>query len=133
MSQVSLPDFTEPDHPVTPETGAALILTSVAMEEMGLAHILNAEGEKIQWILGTLGEGCTSPTGTVDVDDVLAINESVRDTLEAVVAKNLILYLKAGRVLRFLEGDAETGGYANGGKPAPAPAPAPAPVPPQQP
>ncbi|TKD10109.1 hypothetical protein [Polyangium fumosum] len=130
MSQVSLPDFTAPENPVTPEDGAALILTSVAMEEMGLAHILNAEGEKIQWILGTLNASVV-PATSPSVEDVLAINESVRDTLEAVVAKNLILYLKAGRVLRFLESDPTVASDSGGGKPPAAPAPAPAPAPQQ--
>ena len=44
------------------------------MEELGLSHILNAEGEKLQYILGTL-PGLSGPPATVS--DVLAANESV--------------------------------------------------------
>ena len=42
------------------------ILSSIAMKELGLSHILNAEGEKLQYILGTLPGliGPAGPTGT---------------------------------------------------------------------
>ncbi len=41
------------------------------MEKLGLSHILNAEGEKLQYILGTL-PGLSGPPATVS--DVLAAN-----------------------------------------------------------
>ncbi|MDI3283581.1 hypothetical protein [Polyangium sp. 15x6] len=124
---MSRAQFEQGDFPPLPAQNprdvASLVLISIAMEEMGLSHILNAEGEKIQWILGTLEGGATSPANPT-VDQVLDINESVRDTLEAVVAKNLLLHMKAGRVIRFFEAATAPGG---GGAPAPEPAPAPAP------
>ncbi|MDI1451571.1 hypothetical protein QHF85_46445, partial [Polyangium sp. 6x1] len=50
MSNVTIPAFNNlPDF--QREDVASLVLVSIAMEEMGLSHILNAEGEKIQWIL----------------------------------------------------------------------------------
>ncbi|WP_309296670.1 hypothetical protein [Paenibacillus sp. L3-i20] len=61
-----------------------LLLSSIAMEELGLSHILNAEGEKIQYILGTL-PGVSSPISTIS--DVLLINSSVRDTIREVTKK----------------------------------------------
>ncbi len=125
MSQVNIPVFPKQENNGVPdldaEDVALLVLVSISMEEMGLSHILNAEGEKIQWILGTLKEGAPSPAYPT-VAEVLAINQAVLDTLEAVVAKNLILNMKAGKALRVLEYAQETAGYA-----APAPAPAPAP------
>ncbi|HVK63228.1 MAG TPA: hypothetical protein VM694_02070 [Polyangium sp.] len=122
MSNVTIPAFNNlPDF--QREDVASLVLVSIAMEEMGLSHILNAEGEKIQWILGTLGADASKPPAYVTVDDVLAINDSVRDTLEQVVAKNLLLFMKAGRAIRFFEATQGSTHVAAAPDPAPAPAP----------
>jgi len=50
------------------------------MEELGLSHIFNAEGEKLQYVLGT-GDGTTGPAEPATVDDLLEVNKSVRQTL----------------------------------------------------
>ena len=57
------------------------ILASIAMEELALSHILNAEGEKIQHVLGTLTGQTVS---TAPISDLLAIDESVTTMLESV-------------------------------------------------
>jgi hypothetical protein len=67
------------------------ILSSIAMEELGLSHILNAEGEKLQYILGTL-PGLSGPSATVS--DVLNATESVRSMLETTVQNQLFLKAK---------------------------------------
>ena len=51
---MSLPSFPNIDPPIQREDAVNQILSSIAMEELGLSHILNAEGEKLQYILGTL-------------------------------------------------------------------------------
>lgn len=61
------------------------------MEELGLSHILSAEGEKLQYILGTL-PGLSGPSATVS--DVLAANESVRSMLETAAQNQLFLKTK---------------------------------------
>ena len=58
----------------------------MTMEELGLSHILNAEGEKLQYILGTL-PGLSGPAATVE--DVLFANESVRNLLMTAVQNQL--------------------------------------------
>ena len=65
------------------------LITSIAMEELGLSHILNAEGEKLQYVLGTL-EGVTGPTD-VTVDQVLQTNDSVIGLLEQAAANQTAL------------------------------------------
>ena len=88
---MSLPSFPNIDPPVQRENAVNQILSSIAMEELGLSHILNAEGEKLQYILGTL-PGLSGPAATVV--DVLSANESVRNLLKTAVQNQLFLKSK---------------------------------------
>jgi len=76
---MSLPKFPTDPSTLTRENVINQIISSIAMEELGLSHIINAEGEKLQFVLGTL-DGVSGPTG-VTVDQVLQTNESVKDLL----------------------------------------------------
>ncbi len=49
---MSLPSFPVVNPPIEREDAVNQILSSIAMEELGLSHILNAEGEKLQYIPG---------------------------------------------------------------------------------
>jgi len=80
MSQANIPNIT-PNISVTRDEAVNLLLSSIAMEEMGLSHIINAEGEKIQYVLGTLA-GVSGPESTIE--DILSVNESVRNTLKEI-------------------------------------------------
>ncbi len=88
---MSLPSFPVVEPPIRREDAVNQILSSIAMEELGLSHILNAEGEKLQYILGTL-PGLSGPAATIP--DVLAVNESVRDVLETTMYNQLFLKAK---------------------------------------
>jgi hypothetical protein len=66
------------------------IISSIAMEELALSHIINAEGEKIQYALGTLPGLPEDAT----IDDVLDINQSVNSTLDSVLDSQMILNSK---------------------------------------
>lgn len=88
---MSLPSFPVVNPPIEREDAVNQILSSIAMEELGLSHILNAEGEKLQYILGTL-PGLSGPPATVS--DVLAANESVRSMLETAAQNQLFLKAK---------------------------------------
>ncbi len=88
---MSMPSFPKVDPPIQREDAVNQILSSIAMEELGLSHILNAEGEKLQYILGTI-PGLSGPPATVS--DVLAANESVRSMLETAVQNQLFLKSK---------------------------------------
>ena len=91
FSPMSLPSFPKVDPPIERENAVNQILSSIAMEELGLSHILNAEGEKLQYILGTL-PGLSGPSATVG--DVLTATESVRSMLETAVQNQLFLKAK---------------------------------------
>ena len=51
---MSMPTFPQIDPPLTREGSLNEIIASIAAEELSLSHILNAEGEKLQYVLGTL-------------------------------------------------------------------------------
>ena len=76
---MSLPQFPADPSKLTREDAINKVIVSIAMEELGLSHILNAEGEKLQYVLGTLN-GISGPGATVE--EVLKVNESVSDLLE---------------------------------------------------
>ncbi|MCG8395553.1 collagen-like protein [Bacillus atrophaeus] len=87
MSQPNFPNIT-PVVTLSRDDTINLLLSSIAMEELGMAHILNTEGEKIQYTLGTLS-GLTGPPSTLD--DVLNMSVSVRDTLDSLMKQELLL------------------------------------------
>lgn len=68
------------------------LLESIALQEAGLAHIINAEGEKIQAVL---------EMDCVSVKDLLAVNQSVADTLVKVIKLEMILEFKLEEVSKL--------------------------------
>ncbi|SDC43425.1 hypothetical protein [Shouchella lonarensis] len=99
MGQPTMPNFT-PDIALSRDQVINLILASIAMEEMGLAHIINAEGEKIQYVLGTLN-GVTGPPPTIQ--QVLSINESVGEMLDTIFKKEIMLDSKLKSTIDLLD------------------------------
>jgi len=95
MSQANIPNIT-PTIDITRDQAVNLLLSSIAMEELGLSHIINAEGEKIQYVLGTL-PGVTGPGATIS--DLLSVNESVRNTLREITKTEFGLQNKLETVL----------------------------------
>ncbi len=91
MSIPNIPDI-NPDITITIDDTINLLLASIALEELGLAHILNAEGEKIQAALGTLTTG-TPPLAT-SIQDLIDIDNSVQDTIKTIIKKQMLLQFK---------------------------------------
>lgn len=87
VSQPNLPNIT-PVVTLSRDDTINLLLSSIAMEELEMAHILNAEGKKIQYALGTI-PGLTGPPSSLA--DILNLNESVRDTLDSLMKQELLL------------------------------------------
>lgn len=74
---------------ITPGTGTRCqaitdIITSVALEQTGLSHIINAEGEKIQKIVAT----------AQTADEMLKVNKSVHLMLGAITRLEMVLHGK---------------------------------------
>ena len=73
-----------------------LLLASVALEELGLAHVINAEGEKMQAALGTLpGLSVTAPSFAA----LISINREVRRTLQTALKSQMLLQFKLEEIL----------------------------------
>lgn len=53
MSQANIPNIT-PSLTTTRDDALNLLLASIAIEELGLGHIINAKAEKNQYAVGTL-------------------------------------------------------------------------------
>lgn len=92
MSFPNIPDV-DATIDITIEESVNLLLASIAFEELGLAHIINAEAEKIQYVLGTL-EGQTPLETPPTIEDLLEINNSVDKTLRNVIKKQMLLQFK---------------------------------------
>lgn len=60
---------------ITREDAIGDIIESIAMEESGLSHILNAESEKIMAIVNN---------PSVTADQLMAVNRSVKATINAI-------------------------------------------------
>ena len=73
-----------------------LLLASVALEELGLAHIINAEGEKLQAILGTLPGLSITATS---ISGLLSVNREVRRSLQTVLKNQMLLEFKLEDIL----------------------------------
>lgn len=108
MSQPTINDI-NPQVTLTRSDAITLLLASIAMEDLGLAHILNTEGEKVQYALGTL-PGLVEPA---TLEDILAVNESLQNTLSLAVKKEILLDSKLDRVIQ-LSRENETNGPAIG-------------------
>lgn len=92
---MSQPKFPIIDPPLTRDGSVNEIIASIAAEELSLSHILNAEGEKLQFVLGTL----PGLSGGADVQDVLDVNKSVQQTLDEIAQQQLLLGTKLSAAL----------------------------------
>lgn len=98
MSYPNIPDI-NPNITINREDVKNILLASIALEELGLSHIINTEGEKIQYVLGTL-EG-SIPHAAPTLAEVLAINRSVDRTLRNVIKNQMLLQFKLEDVLEI--------------------------------
>lgn len=98
MSFPNIPDI-KPDVDISREQVINLLLASIAFEELGLAHIINSEAEKIQFVVGTLeDQRCPKPP---TMDELLEINRSVEQTLRSVIKNQMLLQFKLEDVLNI--------------------------------
>lgn len=73
------------------------LLESIALEEMALAHLLNAEAEKVQAFVGDNLNFPTCPTN----HDILKFNQGVNQFVNTIIMKEWLLLNKLELVLRL--------------------------------
>ena len=88
-----MPNFPDRETILTREEAVNSIMTSIAMEEAALSHIINAEGEKIQFAI----KRCNA-----DVASVVRVNESVSCLIDRIIDLQVILKNKLRLVKCFL-------------------------------
>ena len=70
---------------ITRDDSVGDIIESIAMEEKSIAHILNAESEKIQAVINM---------PNITADELLAVNKSVKNAVDNVIRLELALKAK---------------------------------------
>lgn len=94
MGMPNIPDI-KPVIDISFEETIKLLLSSIAMEELSLAHIMNAEAEKIQEVTK-----CCAPN---KMNDLLCIDKSVDRVLRDVIKKEILLQFKFENVLDLFD------------------------------
>lgn len=90
----NIPDI-KPKIEISFEESIKLLLTSIAMEELSLAHIMNAEAEKIQEVVKK--PGCSK------LDDLICIDKSVERMMRDVIKKEMLLEFKFENILELID------------------------------
>ncbi len=98
MSFPNVPNIT-PTIEIDQEQCVNMLLASVAMEELGLSHIINAEAEKLQYVLGTL-PGKKPPTPPT-IKELRQVADSVARTIRTVEQNQLLLTMKMEDILHL--------------------------------
>lgn len=94
MSMPTIPDF-KPQIQISIEETIKLLLASIALEELSLAHIMNAEAEKIQEVI---------KFPNVDkFDRLLCIDKSVEKIMRDVIKKEMLLEFKFENILELID------------------------------
>ncbi len=102
MSMPNIPNM-NPSITVTRDDAVNMILSSIGMEELSLAHIVNAEAEKIQFALGTLD----TADGAASLEDIMAVNASAKRMLRDVIKNQMLIGMKMEDTVDFAAAQAD--------------------------
>lgn len=105
MSFPNIPSVS-PEIKITSEEAIKLLLASIAFEELGLAHIINAEAEKIQYVLGTIPGQITSKAPSFD--EITSVDQTVERILRTVIKNQMLLQFKLEDVLNVFTSSSTT-------------------------
>lgn len=97
MSQPTIPNIT-PTISLNMDQTIVMLLSSIALEEMAMAHLINAEAEKMQYVLGTL-ESRLKQAAAPNFEQLLAIQRSIGKMMNQVLNKDMYLNTRLQHVL----------------------------------
>ena len=80
---MSMPAFVDFVPPISREDAINQIIATIALEELGLSHVINAEGEKIQYVLGTLVVPDRGLSGGITIANLVDLDTTVASVLQA--------------------------------------------------
>ena len=83
---MSMPAFVDYVPPISRENAINQIIATIALEELGLSHVINAEGEKIQYVLGTLVVPDRGLSGGITIANLVDLDTTVASVLQATAA-----------------------------------------------
>jgi len=84
----------------TLEQALAAIVSSIAMEEVAISHVLTAESEKIRYVIE---HAKTSNCGCTDLPCILEVNKSVADLIKQINAFQALLKEKLAIVSKHIQ------------------------------
>lgn len=90
MSLPNIPDIT-PEINLKRQEVIHLMIASIAMEEISLSHLMNAEAEKIQAILAR----------NASIHEIMEMNRSVERMLRNVIKQQMLLQFKLEDILLY--------------------------------
>ncbi|MCD1258795.1 hypothetical protein B5M42_008090 [Paenibacillus athensensis] len=93
MSMPNIPDI-NPLITLSREEVVYLLLSSIALEEISMSHIMNAEGEKLQRML---------QMEHLTFHEMLLANKSVERMLRSVIKNQMLLQFKLEDVIDLIE------------------------------
>ena len=96
---MSMPSYVDTIPVIDREAVINQILASIALEELALSHVINAEGEKIQYAVGTLQIPNRGLSGGVTIANLVELNSSVASALQAAAESQTALTQKLQAVL----------------------------------
>ncbi|MBB5173628.1 hypothetical protein [Texcoconibacillus texcoconensis] len=99
MGMPNIPDIT-PNIDVDRDDVVNLLLASIALEEIGLSHLINAEGEKLQRFIDD--ENAT-------LENLLEVNRSVEKSLRGITKKEMLLQFKLEDTMDLLNNGENNG------------------------
>ena len=88
---MSMPAFVDFVPPISREDAINQIIATIALEELGLSHVINAEGEKIQYVLGTLVVPDRGLSGGITIANLVDLDTTVASVLQATAANMAVL------------------------------------------